>query len=330
MFLFIVSIVMLIFTQPISAGGWSGKVVDLRNGKPLANVEVCAGIVGRVDYGECKKTGTDGSFVVNYPPGETPNDTVLYVNPMGSYGHAYLPTKLCGPPNNVLVKLVPAKVFIKGRVVDKITKAPLSGARVYYSSAGEVTTDNTGFFQFEKEGLGVYKLSSSGLFPMGYEGVSQEYICPDAEPEQYETQEFFVSFDDYKRLAVANIPIKSSYDDTIFTYCEVELAPVGSSEDSDYNCRIIENGEVPEEPEVAVVDTDGDGVIDSWDECPNTPSGTPVFSNGCPAEINCVVTFNHNTLTLDIPCLFLNGRIYRVKMKLISINPILFGISSVE
>jgi len=29
-------------------------------------------------------------------------------------------------------------------------------------------------------------------------------------------------------------------------------------------------------------DSDNDGVIDQWDECPDTPSGSPVDKNGCP------------------------------------------------
>lgn len=37
-------------------------------------------------------------------------------------------------------------------------------------------------------------------------------------------------------------------------------------------------------PAMEPSDADGDGVINSWDRCPNTPSNTPVTSNGCPAE----------------------------------------------
>jgi OmpA-OmpF porin, OOP family len=36
-------------------------------------------------------------------------------------------------------------------------------------------------------------------------------------------------------------------------------------------------------PAAPVLDSDGDGVIDSADLCPNTPAGTAVDSNGCPA-----------------------------------------------
>ena len=36
-------------------------------------------------------------------------------------------------------------------------------------------------------------------------------------------------------------------------------------------------------PAAPVMDSDGDGVIDSADLCPNTPAGTKVDANGCPA-----------------------------------------------
>jgi OmpA-OmpF porin, OOP family len=39
-------------------------------------------------------------------------------------------------------------------------------------------------------------------------------------------------------------------------------------------------GKVPRK----VVDSDGDGVNDDLDRCPNTPAGTPVDSNGCPLD----------------------------------------------
>jgi len=35
------------------------------------------------------------------------------------------------------------------------------------------------------------------------------------------------------------------------------------------------------EPSQTNVDTDGDGVLDMWDECPDTPRGTEVTSRGC-------------------------------------------------
>lgn len=42
--------------------------------------------------------------------------------------------------------------------------------------------------------------------------------------------------------------------------------------------------ETAEAPEPEPTDSDGDGVPDSRDQCPGTPRGTPVDSNGCPEE----------------------------------------------
>lgn len=48
-------------------------------------------------------------------------------------------------------------------------------------------------------------------------------------------------------------------------------------------CALLaeEQAEVAPEP-----DTDGDGVVDSLDECPETPAGTPVDSKGCATNVD--------------------------------------------
>jgi len=38
----------------------------------------------------------------------------------------------------------------------------------------------------------------------------------------------------------------------------------------------------PPEPSPDITDSDNDGVIDSWDNCPNTPANSYVDKNGCP------------------------------------------------
>lgn len=38
------------------------------------------------------------------------------------------------------------------------------------------------------------------------------------------------------------------------------------------------------EPVAAPVDSDGDGVVDADDQCPNTPAGAPVDATGCPLD----------------------------------------------
>jgi len=43
-----------------------------------------------------------------------------------------------------------------------------------------------------------------------------------------------------------------------------------------------------------VKDSDGDGVIDKFDKCPNTPKGLPVDHNGCPIIATLRINFDFN------------------------------------
>lgn len=52
-------------------------------------------------------------------------------------------------------------------------------------------------------------------------------------------------------------------------------------EETDVYRRIV----APSEPCPAPSDVDADGVIDNWDNCPNTPVGSYIDSNGCPVSI---------------------------------------------
>ena len=48
-------------------------------------------------------------------------------------------------------------------------------------------------------------------------------------------------------------------------------------------------------------DTDGDGVADGADRCPNTPAGTPVDATGCPADSDRDGVINANDKCPDTP-----------------------------
>jgi OOP family OmpA-OmpF porin len=50
-----------------------------------------------------------------------------------------------------------------------------------------------------------------------------------------------------------------------------------------YNFGGSKSIETPENTNTNI-DTDGDGVLDIWDECPDTPAGVAVTSRGCPIE----------------------------------------------
>ena len=77
-----------------------------------------------------------------------------------------------------------------------------------------------------------------------------------------------------------------------------------------------------------IVDTDGDGVIDQWDQCSGTPSGSAVYSNGCVAQTSgsdqCTATFDLFTNMLHVPCLDM-GKSYWLDLKLVpGSDPITF------
>ena len=47
------------------------------------------------------------------------------------------------------------------------------------------------------------------------------------------------------------------------------------------------------------LDSDGDGVKDYQDDCPNTPAGVVVDSRGCPIKNEIVLTINHVEFAFD-------------------------------
>lgn len=51
-------------------------------------------------------------------------------------------------------------------------------------------------------------------------------------------------------------------------------------------------------PATAELDSDGDGVMDSKDKCPNTPKGYKVDDNGCPREVTLHINFGTNLFAI--------------------------------
>jgi hypothetical protein len=67
-------------------------------------------------------------------------------------------------------------------------------------------------------------------------------------------------------------------------------------------------------------DMDGDGVIDDWDQCPSTPSGSLVDSTGCPGtnctgtgQNSCCITVESD-FSLDLPCVSYYGQQLQVTL----------------
>ena len=149
------------------AESWSGKVVDIRSGQPLANVRLYGGARGRVDLTPPMTTGGDGQFVVAY---DAPLNlefwlfyllTSDYLTPgvyfqslRVNYSHA----------GAVAVRKVPVNGYIRGVVKDKATGQALPNVPGHLGVPGAywqtVQTDTRGPYEFltpAYEGSGNYE-----------------------------------------------------------------------------------------------------------------------------------------------------------------------------
>ena len=78
-----------------------------------------------------------------------------------------------------------------------------------------------------------------------------------------------------KQLAFSN-PVAASYEEAL------QAKNIANSLKSDLDAQKSENAKLRTEMSDLLRDTDGDGVADKLDKCPNTPSGTVVDGAGCP------------------------------------------------
>ncbi|MBF0371221.1 MAG: RCC1 repeat- and reductase domain-containing protein [Magnetococcales bacterium] len=100
-----------------------------------------------------------------------------------------------------------------------------------------------------------------------------------------------------------SVAVKS--DGTVWTWGGNDLGMLGDGTTEDQSTPVqVTNwdGEpfsVLENVDTVIIDTDRDGVIDQWDDCPGTTQGIPTFANGC--EYNTTeesATLDQNTLTI--------------------------------
>ena len=52
-----------------------------------------------------------------------------------------------------------------------------------------------------------------------------------------------------------------------------------------YGERTLQSSDIPRYIHYTYLDSDGDGVIDQWDNCPQTPSNSYVNKQGCPRRL---------------------------------------------
>lgn len=136
--------------------GWTGRVIDIRTGEPLVGIEVQGGWTGRVDVTESCKTGAEGTFALPYPKHDSPPEQYhLYAWPVrmpdaSGYGRPpflsdYLFYELRQKgTGQVEIKMVPFWAYLKGRVVDADTGAPLAGILVVAARPGRYLMNGSG------------------------------------------------------------------------------------------------------------------------------------------------------------------------------------------
>ncbi len=158
---------------------WTGQIVDIRSGQPLADMRVWGGFRGRTDYTTASITGNDGRFNVIYP---NPLDLGVY----GFYQltSTYIPNgalyfenvQKTTYPSETLVRVVPRNAYIRGVVRDRVSGQVITNATVAIErgggNVGQVLTDARGEYLFL---VSAYSGSNAGNYE---EGIPPEAQVP--------------------------------------------------------------------------------------------------------------------------------------------------------
>ncbi len=162
----------------------------------------------------------------------------------------------------------------KGKLFDQVELGFLRSDKVYYDNSALSTHFNKYFVNLVKDYKLNNKTSLYTLVGVGYEDMTNEQF--DNESSGFFNYGIGLKYKIMKNLFLkgdVRHAIKFSHSDNSVSF----LAGIG-----------IPFGEVaqPEPPKAAPApkDSDGDGVIDSLDKCPNTPRGWSVDRDGCPLD----------------------------------------------
>jgi len=161
-----------------------------------------------------------------------------------------------------------------GKIFDQVELGYLRSSDVDYDNSNLDTNFNRYFVNLVKD----YKLTDKAalytLIGVGYEDITNEQF-------DNESSGFF----NY------GIGVKYNIVKNLFLKADVRHMIKFSHSDNNLLCTLglgIPFGKVaqPEPPKAAPApkDSDGDGVIDSLDKCPDTPSGIKVDRDGCPLD----------------------------------------------
>lgn len=184
-----IAILTLLAGVEAHAIGWSGRVIDIRTGEPVAGVEIRGGSTGRYDVTPKAVTGADGRFTVVYPEHQKqPEFFALHAQPQpqppvgeGEPDVRYLPVEERRPtPGEAVVKLVPRWAYIRGRVVDAETGQPLAGIEIAAAVTGRYLSQDKVYRRAVTDEKGEYTMrvpASRGR--IGVEGTPAANRPPD-------------------------------------------------------------------------------------------------------------------------------------------------------
>ncbi len=143
--LFSVCLMFSMWSVPLQAQTWSGQVVDARTARPIKGASVKAGTAGRVDAfkGYQVITGDDGRFQITWPEedwrrvasAEYPINHYLRVDAPQTWGEIagtghWQVIVIRRTPGQVVVRMMPRQVYVKGRVLSAENNEPVEKAWV--------------------------------------------------------------------------------------------------------------------------------------------------------------------------------------------------------
>jgi len=244
---FVFSLIGIPNLQASDSRTWSGTIYDIRTGKPLAGVEVKAGIGGRVDPFSAYKAYTDakGKFSITWDEESWKNwkastiNHYLRINTWGSHpdNHSYFPlTLIRRQPTNITAYLTPRGAYIKGKLYSAETGNPLPDTKVQILAPGRVEqstyTDKSGNFVFKPVIAYSYPVPNE-LFDVYPPDLSNEQprvptknqsYCLILEDRSYTSIESVRKGDEF----VTSLPLQSSYTDAIHTYVTLRVSKAGT------------------------------------------------------------------------------------------------------
>ena len=228
---------------------WSGTVVDLRTGNPIAGAKVYGGASGRVDLTEAAITDAEGRFTVTYQDGALDLDLWkfyrLTVEPPTEGPRYFGYISIHGAPLEVTARLLPLNGFYRGVVRNASNQKVISGATVSLGAGGRyietLTTDPQGEFTFNTE---AYDPGNWTNYEIGIDPENQLPHEARNQPSLLTNHWLEATAEGYQRLQTAefglNLSLISSITDDIHTFVSIELSPIDTSTQANASFETID------------------------------------------------------------------------------------------